>query len=101
MTDTQSSGFHIVETNDNGAQTILYWLLGIFALFVILVGIRVWRKNCHNPVIQLRKKEERQELMMAQLEMEAELDRRTRELGRVGRGCRGRRHSTNDSSPPT
>ena len=38
MTNPQSSGFHIVEINGNGAQTILYWLLGIFVLFVILGG---------------------------------------------------------------
>ena len=35
------------------------------------------------------------------MEMEAEQDRRTQELGRVGRGCHGRCHSTTDSSPPT
>ena len=29
MTNTQSSGFHVVEINDNGARTIIYWIVGL------------------------------------------------------------------------
>ena len=82
MTNTQSSGVHIVEINSNGAQTILYWLLGLFVLFVILAGIRVWCKHRHDPATRLRKKEERKEMKLVHLEMEAEQDhRQTQELG--------------------
>ena len=84
MTNSQSSGFHVVETNGNGAQTIIYWLLGIFVLLVILAGIGVWRKHRQDPATRLRKKE----------------DRRTQELRRVGRGCHGRSHSPQGSPPP-
>ena len=89
MMNTQSSGFHVVEINGNGAQTIFYWLLGIFVFFVS-VGGSVYGTSTVTTQPPGTGKREKQEQ-----------DRRTQELERVGRGCHGRRHLTTDSSPPT
>ena len=43
MTNTQSSGFHVIKINGNGGLTIIYWIVGLVILFVIAGGgIRVW-----------------------------------------------------------
>ena len=38
MANTQLSGFHVVEINGNGGQTIIYWTIGLAILFVIAGG---------------------------------------------------------------
>ena len=80
MTNTQSSGFHVVEINGNGAQTIIYWIVGLFILCVIAGEIRVWYRHRHNLATYLRKRREKEQRHLEHLEMEAEDDQRMQEL---------------------
>ena len=41
LTNTQSSGFHMVEINGNGSQTIIYWIVGLLIYFVIVGGCMI------------------------------------------------------------
>ena len=61
MTNTQSSGFHVVEINGNGGQTIIYWIVDLLILFVIAGGIRVCYKHWHDPATHLRQKREKEQ----------------------------------------
>ena len=38
LTNTQSSGFHVLEINGNGTQSIIYWIIGLFTLCAVAGG---------------------------------------------------------------
>ena len=38
MTNTQSSGIHVLKINSNGASSIIYWIIGLYSAYVWLQG---------------------------------------------------------------